>query len=254
MHSINSVFYPPIIAHRGASALAPENTAAAFRKAKALGAKWVELDVTLTKEGEVVVIHDDTLERTTNGVGRVIDHSYPFLKTLDAGSWFGKAFANQRLLSLVETLQLLEQEQLFANIEMKTVVGHEHSLAEQVIQKIQLQHMAPSALLLSSFSKKTLHYVRKLSPTSVLGFLMDEWSTEWKAFCAEINAYSVNLNHDVLSLDRVHALKAEQYRVTAYVVNDPIRAEILFSWGVDAVFSDCPTSMLSYLNVSPSAT
>src|SRR5438552_7543288 len=98
MQFINPVSYlSSIIAHRGASALAPENTLAAFHKAKEIGAKWVEFDCMLASCGEVVVIHDETLDRTTNGLGRVIDYPYSYLKTLNAGSWFNPIFADEKI-------------------------------------------------------------------------------------------------------------------------------------------------------------
>src|SRR5688572_22496951 len=100
MYAGKIVSWPRVIAHRGASAYAPENTMAAFSRAHALGAQWIEFDVWLAACGEVVVLHDETLARTTNGYGRVTDFSYAALQPLDAGSWFGHQFRQEKILTL----------------------------------------------------------------------------------------------------------------------------------------------------------
>lgn len=130
---MNISFNPPIIAHRGASKYTPENTFAAFRKAKELGINWVEFDVMLTADGEVVVIHDETLERTTNGTGAVIAQAYSYLRTLDAGSWFDPSFANEKIPTLREVIKLLNELDMFANIEIKAQSGNEETTAKKSI-------------------------------------------------------------------------------------------------------------------------
>jgi glycerophosphoryl diester phosphodiesterase len=114
---------PPLIAHRGASAYAPENTLAAFIKAQQLGVRWVEFDVMLTRCGEVVVIHDETLERTTDGVGEVSHYPYSYLQTLDAGSWFGAQFKGEKIPTLKEVLVFLAQHSMCVNVEVKAQAG-----------------------------------------------------------------------------------------------------------------------------------
>src|SRR5690348_4859908 len=109
-------FNPPWLAHRGASASAPENTLAAFKAAKEQGARWLEFDVMLAACGEAVIFHDETLERTTNGQGFLHDYPYHFLKTLDAGSWFGPRFAGERIPTFKETVDFIIEANLSANI------------------------------------------------------------------------------------------------------------------------------------------
>src|SRR5690625_6609337 len=120
---------PLIIAHRGASGNAPENTLAAFQLAVEEGADGIELDVHLSKDGELVVIHDDTLDRTTNGTGRVQDKDLDELKTYDAGSWFDSKFASERIPLLQEVIDILPDD-VFLNVEIKnspTVRSEEHT-------------------------------------------------------------------------------------------------------------------------------
>ena len=114
-------FSPPFIAHRGACRLAPENTLSAFVKAAQLGVKWVELDVMQAACGEVVVFHDETLERTTGAKGKVSDYPYTYLQTLDAGSWFNPRFSGEHIPTLVEVMEFLSSMHMNANIELKVL-------------------------------------------------------------------------------------------------------------------------------------
>jgi glycerophosphoryl diester phosphodiesterase len=246
---VNFSIVPPVIAHRGASAYAPENTLAAFSKAQQLGLKWVEFDVMLAASGEAVVIHDDDLGRTTNGQGNVIDSGYSYLKTLDAGSWFNPIFAKERIPLLQDVLQFLYQHQLAANLEIKPLLGDEYQTVQQVMKVLQapsLQLVSP--LLISSFSPLVLQLVRKMAPQALIGILMDEWLPEWQDFCIQMDGVSVNVNHVLLTPARVKDLKSAGYLVLAYTVNTIARAHELFSWGVDAIFSDCPPPILTELN------
>src|SRR5436190_15911165 len=124
---------PPVIAHRGASAYAPENILVTFKEAKRLGAKWIEFDVMLAGSGEVVVIHDVTVDRTTDGKGPVSDYLYSDLKKLDAGSWFSPAFAGAEIPTLEQVIALSEEYDLCANIEIKCVPGDEEKTAKAVL-------------------------------------------------------------------------------------------------------------------------
>lgn len=232
---------PPVIAHRGASAFAPENTLAAFMKAKTLGFSWVEFDVMQAGSGELVVIHDETLERTTNGLGLVSETTYQEIKALDAGSWFSAAFADEKIPTLESVLALLQQHQLAANIEIKALDGHEAETAQKVLSLIQSYSMP---VLISSFSHAILYEVRKQSATVPLGFLMHEWENNWRGVAQQLHCVAVNVNEEILSAERVSEIKASGFFLAAYTVNQLDRAKQLFAWGVDAVFSDCPQDML----------
>jgi glycerophosphoryl diester phosphodiesterase len=246
MSVVKLAFMPPIIAHRGASALAPENTLAAFLKAKESGLDWVEFDVMLTSTGEAIVIHDDTLDRTTNGQGRVVDSSYDYLKTLDAGSWFNPRFSKERIPLLEDVLKLLQQQQLAANLEIKSLPGYEEVTVQRIVDVLKRNFEVNNSerpLLISSFSSTILKIIRKRLPSALLSVLIDEWQADWQNFCEEIQAVTININHRILTPERVKVMKEKNYRVLAYTVNTSERARELLSWGVDAVFSDCLTSL-----------
>ncbi|HSW94308.1 MAG TPA: glycerophosphoryl diester phosphodiesterase [Gammaproteobacteria bacterium] len=247
--SVNPFSCPsPLIAHRGASALAPENTLAAFRKAHAIGAKWVEFDVMLAACGEAVVMHDETLDRTTNGSGRVIDYPYSILKTFDAGSWFDPVFSSEKIPTLAEVLMLLCELNLGANIEIKPAEGIEEDTVKKVLSVLD-QHWCGNnqPLLISSFSRTVLETVRQYSATHHLGFLMHDWEPDWQTFCDALNCVAVDISHPVLSAERVREVKATHRLLLSYTVDDPVIARRLFDWGVDAVFSNCSPGMAVFL-------
>jgi glycerophosphoryl diester phosphodiesterase len=231
---------PPVIAHRGASDRAPENTLAAFLKAHELGARWAEFDVMLSACGEVVVFHDETLTRTTNGIGRVDEYPYSYLQTLDAGSWFNPSFSQQRIPTLAEVIDFLCQQQMAANIEIKPVMGNEQLTVQKVLAVIQRCWRDPSLpLLISSFSLPTLEYVRQFAPKALIGLLTGAWFPQWQSVCDALSCVSVHVNEKTLDSSKVAEIKATGRLVLSYTVDEPQRAEQLFAWGVDAVFSNC---------------
>lgn len=243
-----SSYLSPIIAHRGASALAPENTLISFQKASELGAKWIEFDVMLAACGEAVVIHDETLDRTTNGHGNVCDYPYSYLKTLDAGSWFHPQFAGEKIPTLAEVIETLYRLNLNANIEIKPVLGLEEETVKKVLAVVnQYWRAEMNPPLISSFSWKVLEYVRQYSKTHYLAYLMNEWHADWQKSCNDLNCISVDINHRILNQERVNEVKATDRLLLSYTVDDSLIAQQLFDWGVDAVFSNCPVGMLGFL-------
>jgi glycerophosphoryl diester phosphodiesterase len=235
-------FEPPIIAHRGASAYAPENTMAAFIKAAQLGMKWVEFDVMLTALGEPIVFHDETLERTTNGHGPVCDYSYAELRTLDAGRWFSPSYASEVIPLLQQVLSFLAEMQMNANVELKPLSGEEEKMVKSTFDVIQTIVAPPySSLLFSSFSIETMYLLRQYFPDAMLGLLLHHWEPGWEKTCKELNCISVHVNHAILTEEKAAKIKAMGKVLLSYTVNDQERAMELYSWGVDAVYSDILT-------------
>lgn len=235
---------PFVIAHRGASYNAPENTLSAFLKAKELGVNWVEFDVRLSANNDVIVFHDEELNRTTNGTGKIQDYPYDYLKTLDAGSWFNAFYSHERILTLQEVLITLNALQIAANIEIKIIPENQIELVKRVLAI--LKELSPTIpILLSSFSYASLLYISKNDPNALIGFLMDDYLNDWQRQCNELKATTVNVNYTVLTAARIQAIKATGRSLFAYTVNDPLVADHLFNLGVDAVFSDCPPGFLT---------
>lgn len=239
--------FPPVIAHRGASALAPENTMASFLKAKQLGLTWVEFDVTLATCGEVVVFHDEELSRTSNGIGKLTDQPYRYLKTLDAGSWFSPEFKEEKIPTLQEVLSFLSENNMAANIEIKPFPGCEDLVVKRVLEVIQKNKEI--TILISSFSYRILELMRKQVPQIDIQWLMDEWQEDWKKQSEALNVIAMGVNQLVLDQNRVMKIKKNsQLSLFSYTVNDFSRARELFFWGVDAIYSDCSYQLIQSLS------
>ena len=237
---------PQIIGHRGACAYAPENTLASIRKAAAQGARWVEFDVRLTREGDLVLMHDEDVKRTTNGTGRVVDLRLAELGALDAGAWFGGAFGGERVPTLVETIALLAELGLGANIEIKTGKPEARASAE-ALARILAAHWpraAPTPLI-SSFEVEALEAMQAAAPHWPRGLLLLELKGDWRGQLERLAATTLNIDHKPLDAGKVAIARQAGRPVLCYTVNDPARARQLFAWGVSAVFTDRPDVLLT---------
>lgn len=231
---------PRLIGHRGAKESAPENTLASIREAAAQGAAWIEFDVMLTRDGVPVVIHDDTLDRTTDGHGpmNAVDHAA--LKRLDAGSWFDSRFAGERVPDFTEVLDLARSLSLGINVEVKPFPGQEEETAATVVSFLQQHWPDNGRLLVSSFEVPSLETVRRLAPALPLGYLLWEPPADWAAIAERLRADTLNVDQERQTAQSVAEYRATGRPVLAYTVNDAGRAAELFSWGVSAVFTDAP--------------
>jgi glycerophosphoryl diester phosphodiesterase len=242
-------FFPPIIAHRGASAYAPENTMAAFTKAAQLDIKWLEFDVMLTAVGEPIVFHDDTLDRTTNGSGDVGRYPYSILRTFDAGAWFDTRFSGEQIPTLKSVLEFLQNTKMSANVEIKPLPGQDEKTAIRALAEISTYFpSSSSSILFSSFSVKALQTLRAHSAECLIGLLLHEWESDWQYISESLNCVSIHVNEEIMTREKAQEIKSMGKKLLCYTVNQPVRALELYSWGVDAVFSDAPDRILKVLN------
>lgn len=241
-------FDPPVIAHRGARNLAPENTIAAFVKAKQLGCRWLEFDVRQAACGELIIFHDDELDRTTNGHGFVESYPYEYLKTLDAGLWFAPVFSNTKIPTFREMLVWLNAENMAANIEIKTSENKALKIAIDILQQLNSVSLQVP-FFISSFESEVLKYIRSQSQDILLAYLMDEWQPNWETIADQIGAFAIDVNHQILDESHITEIKKTQRYLLAYTVNQPERARMLLNMGVDAVFSDDPSELISFLRL-----
>lgn len=234
-------FVPPVIGHRGASAYAPENTMLSFVKAVQLGVKWIEFDVMLTADQQPIVFHDETLDRTTNGHGHIGRHTYQYLRTLDAGSWFDLLTAGERIPHLFQVLEFIQDKNIHANLEIKPLPGQEVATVQVIWQLIKdyYPQLLPS-ILFSSFSIKSLTALRQQSDECEIGLLIHHWLPDWLMICDDLRCASVNVNEEIITAENAKKIKSTQRTLLCYTVNHQYRANELFSFGVDAVFSDAP--------------
>jgi glycerophosphoryl diester phosphodiesterase len=237
---------PPVIGHRGAAGRAPENTLAGLRRAAALGCRWVEFDVRLTADGELVLLHDERLERTTTGHGKVRMLPLAAIRGCDAGIGFGGEFAGEPVPTLREAITVLGELGLGANIELKA----DWRLAEATVAATAeiMRHHWPAHLpppLISSFMPRALAAARKHAPALARGLLLRRAGARWRSRTAVLGCTTVNLDHRTLQPTTVAEIRAAGYEVLAYTVNNPVRALDLFRWGVASVFSDVPDLILA---------
>lgn len=230
--------YPPIVAHRGGGKLAPENTLAAIDVGAQLGHRMIEFDARLSQDGEIFLLHDETLNRTSNGRGVARDLPWSQLVQLDAGSWFGGVFSDERLPLLSEVAARCRQHRLMANIEIKPTSGLDHETGRAVALAARVMWQGQVAPLLSSFSFQALEAARQAAPELPRGLLLDQWDNRWQEMTTALECTSIHLNHRVLNAARVALLKRGGLRILVYTVNKPERAHELLQWGVDAICTD----------------
>ncbi len=230
---------PRVIAHRGAAAFAPENTRASLARAAALGARWVEFDVKLSRDGHLFLLHDDTLDRTTDGRGAAAAASWEQLAALDAGRWFGPAFAGERLPELHEVFALLDRLGLGANVEIKPCPGREAETGAAVAEAtLRLWPARLPVPLLSSFSGEALDAARQAAPHLPRGLCFEGLPGDWAARMRRHGCASLHCDHVPLGAADVAVIKRAGVPLAVYTVNDPARARQLLAWGVDGLFTD----------------
>jgi glycerophosphoryl diester phosphodiesterase len=233
--------WPRIIGHRGAALSAPENTLAGFCLAAARDVRWVEFDVRLTADGRCILLHDDTLDRTTSGSGPAAAFTFEEIRRLDAGAWFGGDFAGQRVPSLEETIDLLAELKLGAVIELKPHAGAETATgraAATVVAERWPGHLEPP--LISSFKAPALAAARAVAPQLERAFLVGTVPRDWRRQIEALGCVALHADQRRLDRATVDAVRGADIPLFAYTVNLANRARELFSWGINAVFSDCP--------------
>lgn len=238
---LDSLPQPVIFAHRGASAHAPENTLAAFELALAQHAEGIELDVKLTADGQVVVIHDATVNRTTGSHGRVKDLSLAQLQSLDAGSFFSEKYRGEKIPTLEEVFETVGKR-AFINVELTNYNTPRDQLVETVcmlVKKFGLQKRVIFSSFLASNLSKARAYLPGV-PRGLLAFhgLLGAWARSFGFAFGRYHALHPNLK-DVTpeQVQRVHRL---QRRIHVWTVNAAEDMRRLFGWGVDAIITDDP--------------
>ena len=284
--SVMNTPYTEVIAHRGASAYAPENTLAAFQLAIDQGADWFELDCYLSKDGEVIVIHDPTVDRTTDGTGAIADMTLEELKQLDAGSWFDPKFAGERLPTLDESLELAKG-QVGVLIEIKNSdddsalmrdiqegFAHVPSLDEgqyqelmelieasgtrnlpltgamiDIVRRLEME----DEVVIQSFSSivcaVALHEAPEIT-TELLGGGSPDQPEQWENYLRMGHLFGVhgfNPNHGLLTPGRLAAFHAANKAVSVWTVNNPDDMARYARWGVDGIITDYPDVCLEVL-------
>jgi glycerophosphoryl diester phosphodiesterase len=246
---------PRVIGHRGAAAAAPENTLASLRKAKELGASWVEFDVKLTRDGVPVLIHDERLGRTTDGAGRVAATPFAALRRLDAGGWFSPAFRGERVPTLDEALALCAELGLGINVEIKPCPGRAAETARITLERLQAVWPADRpAPLISSFAPECLTVAQEIAPWLPRGYLCGRLPRQWAAQLTRFGCVTLHASHTWLRRGQVTQLAVRGVPLLLYSVNDGARARDLLALGATAVFTDRVAEVLAAVRETPEMT
>ena len=245
-----------VIAHRGGAGLAPENTMAAFERSLSLGVDMIEVDVHLSSDNEVVVIHDELVERTTDGTGLVHEMSLEELKSLDAGSWFSEEFSGQTIPTLDQVLTLINgRAECLIEIKSKEHIIYK-GFAERIIDLINAHH-ARDWCIVQSYEEEYLEAAYDYDPKIMIKrIIMGEedsplfnFFTESKSFVSSRNKhhYLETLNPHYLSLSqrRIHKIKARGYKVITYPVNEREDMVKMLNMGVDGIITDYPDRLVA---------
>ncbi|MFO0628826.1 MAG: glycerophosphodiester phosphodiesterase [Polyangiales bacterium] len=227
------------MAHRGAGLLAPENTLAAIARGAALGQRMCELDVKLSAEAVPVLMHDDTLARTTDGHGAVAQTHLAALRALDAGAWHAEAFRGARVPTLDEVADALLRDGMRVNLELKPCPGRDDETGRVVARAVRAAWRDAEALpLLSSFSRAALTAARSVAPGVPRALLTERADEEVLRAATALRCAAVNVAEAEITAAFVARARGMGLRVLAWTPNDPARIEALRSLGVDGIITD----------------
>ncbi|HTZ33857.1 MAG TPA: glycerophosphodiester phosphodiesterase family protein [Methylomirabilota bacterium] len=232
------------IAHRGASGYAPENTLAAYRRAVAQGVTFIETDLHLTRDAHFIALHDETVERTTNGQGAVHQMTLAELRRLDAGSWFASEFMSERIPTLEEILEFAKKNDVVFYLELKPngFWGGEHALISALRSANEI---ARSVVI--SFDPAILASLRKIEPTLMTGLLYDGSSEKPFEKALEIGARQLVARGDLISPNLLQQAHKQDLQVVCWTVNSPAHMRMLAAAGVDGIMTDYPDRLLTAL-------
>ncbi|PSW20126.1 glycerophosphoryl diester phosphodiesterase [Photobacterium sanctipauli] len=229
--------------HRGAALLAPENTLAGIEAAAKAGVNWVEIDTQLSADKVPVVIHDKTVNRTSNGKGKVGEMSVEELKAVDVGSWFSEDFAGETIPTLAEALETCLRLDLTLNLELKIHNDVEAiPLVEHVVKLIKTTQFPIDKLLLSSFNKNALLHCQTLIPEVRRGFICEVWNDFSLDSLVALELFSVHMDHNILTPEIAQSIKQEELTLMIWTLNQPEKAQHFKEMGVDNIITDNPDS------------
>lgn len=232
-----------IYAHRGASGSAPENTMSAYNKAIAFGANGIECDVQMTKDAKLVICHDETIDRTSNGKGFIKDKTYKELMSLDAGSWFGSEYAGEKIPLLEELLDLVKKSGLYLNIELKNGIIQYEGMEEKTVDMVQSFGLQDKTIF-SSFNHYSIYDIKSKYPEAFTGALyMEGLYKPWK-YLQSINCNCAHPFYLAAKPEMTEGLRQHGFTVNAFTVDDANTATMLIKSGVEGIITNYPERMI----------
>jgi len=232
-----------VLAHRGASILTPENTAASFQLAIDKGVDGVEFDVQMTKDDQLVIIHDEKVDRTTNAKGYVKDFTLKEIKALDVGITFSEKYKGEKILTLEETLEIVKDCDMI-NVELKNGLIKYPNLEEKVISTIRLCHLEEKVIL-SSFNHYSIHKISKMAPDIFTGILYGEILYNPWDYAKHVGANAINPHYLCVSGEIIKQSQENGIKVNVYTVNNEKDITKMIKEGVDIIITDYPERAIS---------
>jgi glycerophosphoryl diester phosphodiesterase len=235
-----------VYAHRGASGSAPENTMSAFKKAVSMGSHGIECDVQMTKDGKLIICHDELLDRTTNGKGFIKDRTLEQIKTLDAGSWFGEAYTGERIPLLEELLELIKQSGIYFNLELKTGIVQYNGLEDKVVDMVKSYGLLDKTIF-SSFNHYSIFELKDKYPEAFTGALyMAGLYQPWE-YLKSVKCDCAHPFYLAAQPVMVEGLLRNGYTVNTFTVDDVKTAAMLMNAGVEGIITNHPERVLEIL-------
>lgn len=242
-----------IFAHRGIPTLAPENTMPAFEAVVKNGLNWIETDLSITKDEDVFIIHDDKLDRTTDKSGSIETLDTEVVESADAGSWYSDQFKGEKIPTLEQLIDFLNENNLNANIELKGVVGDDADyLADKLVLKFSkaLEKLNSNIdLIISSFNPIMLQKMYRLNPELKYAVLFDHTAIQddWNLIMQASHAKIIHPDDRDLTPEKIAMMKRYNYQINVWTVDDKKRAQQLLDWGVDGIFTNKADQMKDLL-------
>lgn len=234
-----------VIAHRGGKKWAPENTVAAFKKCLENGIDGIELDIHRCKTGELVVVHDENLSRTTSGSGIVKDKTWDELQKLSAGSWFSPEFKDEKIPLLADVLKLIDGK-LLLNIEVKNAPTAYAGIEDDLLKLLQ-SYKYPEKILISSFDHELIKRIHDKAPQYKVAFLNDGILVDLKGYAKKIGAHAWNPAFGDVRADSVKQAHDAGVQVNVWTVNKPEDWQSAIEIGVDGICTDDPMALKEFL-------
>ncbi len=244
-----------VIAHRGGSNLAPENTVSAFQNAIDLGVDMIEIDVEQTSDAVVVVLHDDNVDRTTNGTGRIDSLSYDYVKNLDAGSWYSDKYKGEHISTLEEVLQLIDG-QVILLIEIKSGSERYPGIEKRTVDLVH-RHKADSWVIIQSFNKKAIDRVKTMDSSLRTYYLLggsfnNFYKEAMTSSSFDFGHEGVGVHHKYLNEENINGLKKLGVKIFAWTVDDPSNMDKFLKLGIDGIITDSPDILIKKMTKNPS--
>ncbi len=239
---------PWVIAHRGASAAAPENTMAAFRRAVEMGAECIETDLHLSRDGRLIIVHDATLNRTTSGDGLVKNYTFNELRELDAGSWFSKEFAGEKMPAIEELLDLAGQADLSLYLEIKGGAGY--GVERAVISALRGRKESKAAVVLC-FDASVLDRIHQLDRLLMTGLLFESGGEDMVKEAVRVGARQIGPRGDCVNPELVGDAHRRGLKVVTWTINEPAQMRVLAAIGVDGIMTNHPNRLIAVRDTLP---